>query len=97
LRTLAVMPATGSVSAALRALLTKVDPGFKIARFEDVRRTTDSRGRSWVVARAIPAEAGFESPNVLAVREDGRWKLEGYGTDVVRATCPGTPSQLWTP
>jgi hypothetical protein len=36
----------------------------------------------WVSAGTVPAEAGYQSPAVIAVQDGGQWRLIDYGTGI---------------
>ena len=47
-------------------------------------------------AWAVAAESGWESPEVIAVKADGKWKLIDYGTGIDNPDVPAeVRDQLW--
>jgi hypothetical protein len=84
----ATAPTTDDIPTALRALIKQRNPEYKIARFKDIKTAQDSQGRLWVSAWTVAAESGWESPEVIAVKADGKWRLVDYGTGIDNPDVP---------
>ncbi len=84
-------PVAADIPTALRALIKQHNPEYKIAGFTAIKTAQDSNGRLWVSAWTVAAESGWESPQVIAVKADGKWKLIDYGTGI---DDPDVPAEV---
>ena len=77
-------PSRVEVARAIRSLVARRDPTFPVAAVANVELARTARDRWWVCADAIPpAGKGLQTPTVVAVELGGRWRLAGYGTDLM--------------